>query len=564
MKKVFSLMLALVLVLSLTACGGGDKPAQTGAAGGDSTAAGGETAEKDGAESQGQAGTPKKGGSINVGLNSAPISPNVWCQNDLNSATIMELVCPHLVAMDENGTKYDYLNEPVQVNEDCTVWTITMKEGLSWNDGTPVSAEDLLFTAEYGTSHHIGFFDSYFALVDFEASKVVDERTVEFHLTSGNVNFWNGAGYWIPVMRKSEWESVEDPTTHDYSGAGYGPYYISEWVDGEYVVLSRNPHFTLANDGEGALLDEIVFRVYTDENAMILALQNGEVDVCANFLSASSVTQLQNNPEYLIESVPSLGYAFISFSQTNELLTDVKVRQAIAMSVNRDALVNVAFAGAATAMETPISPVYTEFTKANITQPAYDTAAAGALLEEAGYKDTNGDGIRETADGTKLSFTIMYKSTLANVDGVMSILQAGTKEAGIELVLQPVDAATFSANVTQGHKYDISYSSWGTIDDVDTTLLTCFGIGQTLNFMEFNSQEQEDLLLAMQGETDYEKRVEMLDQWQTWFVENLPTCHLLVPNNTYVANTANYEGWAICPGNYGFMDCPNFVNVYKK
>ena len=185
-------------------------------------------------------------------------------------------------------------------------------------------------------------------------------------------------------------------------------------------------------------------------------------------------------------------------------------------------------------------------------------------MDEAGYKDTDGDGIRETADGKKLSFTIMYKSTLANVDGVMSILQAGTKEAGIELVLQPVDAATFSANVTQGHKYDISYSSWGTIDDVDTTLLTCFGIGQTLNFMEFNSQEQEDLLQAMQGETDYEKRLEMLDQWQTWFVENLPTCHLLVPNNTYVTNTANYDGWAICPGNYGFMDCPNFVNVYKK
>ncbi len=234
------------------------------------------------------------------------------------------------------------------------------------------------------------------------------------------------------------------------------------------------------------------------------------------------------------------------------------------MCVNRDALVNVAFAGAATAMETPISPVYTEFVKSNITQPAYDTAAAGTLLEEAGYKDTDGDGIRETADGKKLSFTIMYKSTLANVDGVMSILQAGMKEAGIELVLQPVDSATFSANVTQGHKYDISYSSWGTIDDVDTTLLTCFGIGQTLNFMEFNSQEQEDLLLAMQGETDYEKRVEMLDQWQTWFVENLPTCHLLVPNNTYVTNTTKFGGWVICPGNYGYMDCPNFVNVYAK
>lgn len=89
--------------------------------------------------------------------------------------------------------------------------------------------------------HHIGFFDSYYGLVDFEKSSCPDERTVEFALTSGNVNFWKGAGNWIPVMRESEWSSVEEPTTYSYSGAGYGPYYVSEWVDGEYVTLSAIP-----------------------------------------------------------------------------------------------------------------------------------------------------------------------------------------------------------------------------------------------------------------------------------------------------------------------------------
>lgn len=153
---------------------------------------------------------------------------------------------------------------------------------------------------------------------------------------------------------------------------------------------------------------------------------------------------------------------------------------------------------------------------------------------------------------------------MTNADGIMSILKSGTAEAGIELVLQPMDAATFSANVTQGHQYDISYSSWGTIDDVDTTLLTCFGIGQTLNFMEFNSEEQEALLVAMQSETDYDTRVDLLNQWQTWFVENLPTCHLFVPNNTYVANTANFGGWSIALGNSAYLACANFVGVYAK
>ena len=385
--------------------------------------------------------------------------------------------------------------------------------------------------------------------MDPDKSSCLDDRTVEFVLTSGNVNFWKGAGFWMPIMRESEWSSVEEPTTYSYSGAGYGPYYISEWVDGEYVTLERNPYFTQANDGTGAYVDEVVFRVYTDENAMVLALQNGEIDVCANFLSASSISQLQSNPNYQIDTVGSLGYALITFSQTNELLQDVNVRKALAASCDREALVNVAMSGAATPMYTPISPIYGDFTASDIRQPEFDTDAAAAILENAGYVDTDGDGIRESADGKPLSFTITYKSTLTNVDGVMSILSSDFAKAGVELKLQPVDAATFSANVTQGHQYDISYSSWGTIDDVDTTLLTCFGIGQTLNFMEFNSQEQEDLLQAMQSETDYNKRVELLNEWQTWFVENLPCCHLFVPNNTYAADTTNFTGWHLSPGN---------------
>ena len=99
---------------------------------------------------------------------------------------------------------------------------------------------------------------------------------------------------------------------------------------------------------------------------------------------------------------------------------------------------------------------------------------------------------------------------------------------------------------------------------MDTTLLTCFGIGQTLNFMEFNSQEQEDLLQAMQGETNYEARLDLLNQWQTWFVENLPTCHLFVPNNTYVADTTNFEGWTLTPGNSAFLSCACFTGVHAK
>ena len=82
--------------------------------------------------------------------------------------------------------------------------------------------------------------------------------------------------------------------------------------------------------------------------------------------------------------------------------------------------------------------------------------------------------------------------------------------------------------------------------------------------MEYDDPVQEEMLLAMQGEPDYEKRVEMLNEWQTYFVENMPACHLLVPNNSYAADTTNFGGWSIVPGNSAYLNCAQFVSVYAK
>ena len=540
-KRIAAAILAAIMAVTMAACGNNSDPdsSQSGSAGD---------------------GTPTVGGTLTVGLNANPVSANIWVQNDLNSATIMNLVCPNLVTMDAEGNKYGYLADATS-NEDCTEWTITLKD-LYWNDGTPVTAEDLAFTATYGVEHQIGFSDSYYGRV--AEAEVVDEKTVIFRLESADVNFFNGGCYWIPIMRQSEFESVEDPLNYTYSGDGYGPYYIDEWVDGQYISLKRNEYFTLANDGQGAYIDNILFRVYTDENAMVLALENGEVDMCANYISSNSQTQLSSNSVYQLMSVDGLGYGQLSYSQTNKLLQDVNMRVAISMCIDREALVAVGMSGEATAMYTPVSPVYHDFVASDIQQPGYDTAAAKALLESNGYADTDGDGILESADGTKASFTVTYKSSIQNVDNVMEIIRTAAAEAGIELKLEPVDASTYSAKVTNGQTFNISYNTWGTIDDVDTTLYTCYGIGQTLNFMQYNNEEMDNLLIQMKTEPDRDKRIEMLDQWQELWVENMPCAMTYVPKQTYVANTTNFGGFDLVFGNSGYLNCAQAVSIYAK
>ena len=545
-KRVLSALLAVAMGVSMAACGGSSESGSTSASSAASTSQ--------------EASAPGVGGTLTVGLNANPVSSNIWVQNDLNSSVIMNLVCPNLVTMDETGNKYGYLAEATS-NEDCTQWTITLKD-LYWNDGTPVTAEDVAFSTTYGVEHQIGFFDSCYGHV--ASTEVVDDKTVVFNLESADVNFFNGGFYWIPIMRKSEFESVTDPLNYIYSGAGYGPYYVDEWVDGQYVSLKRNPYFTQANDGQGAYLDNILFRVYTDENAMVLALENGEIDVCANYISANSQTQLAANEKYLLTTVDGLGYGQLSYSQTNALLQDVNMRQAISMCIDREALVAVGMNGEATAMYTPISPVYQDFVASNIQQPAFDTAAAKSLLESNGYADTDGDGILESADGTKASFTVSYKTSIQNVDNVMEILRTGAAQAGIELKLEPLDASTYSAKVTNGQTFDISYSIWGTIDDVDTTLYTCYGIGQTLNFMQYNNEEMDNLLIAMKSEPDRAKRIEMLDQWQQLWVDNMPSAMTYVPKQTYVANTEKFAGFSAVLGNCGYLNCAQAIGIYAK
>lgn len=547
-KRALSALLAAALALSLAACGGSASSSTAGTSSAETAA----TAQ--------EAGTPTTGGTLTVGLNANPVSANVWVQNDLNSSVIMNLVCPNLVTMDENGTKYGYLASATS-NEDCTEWTVTLKD-LYWNDGTPVTAEDVAFSTQYGVEHQIGFFDSYYGQVD--SAEVVDDKTVTFKLKSADVNFFNGGFYWIPIMRKSEWESVSDPMNYVYSGAGYGPYYVDEWVDGQYISLKRNPYFTQANDGQGAYLDNILFRVYTDENAMVLALENGEIDTCADYISSNSQTQLAADSRYLLTTVDGLGYGQLSYSQTNTLLQDVNMRKAISMCIDREALVTVGMNGEATAMYTPVSPIYKDFVASNIQQPAFDTAGAKSLLESNGYSDTDGDGILESADGTKASFSLSYKSSIQNVDNVLEIIRSDAAEAGIELKLEPMDASTYSAKVTNGQTFDIAYNTWGTIDDVDTTLYTCYGIGQTLNFMQYNNEEMDNLLLAMKTEPDRNKRIEMLDQWQQLWVDNMPCAMTYVPKQTYVTNTDKFGGFSAVLGNCGYLNCAQAVEIYQK
>lgn len=504
---------------------------------------------------------PSVGGNLVVGITGDPYNIAPWLSNDLNSSLVMNIALPPLMVTDNQGKKVPYIIKDYQISSDAKVYTVTIHEGLTWHDGKPFTTDDLAFTAHYVVEKKLGFGADMYSVV--EKTEVVDQTTIKYYLKTPQVNFLNQVGFWVPIMPKHIYESVEDPNAFQFNGVGYGPYKLKEYKKGEYYTFERVPNWPLANNGQGAYLETITFRVFPDANALVLAIKNGEVHVSGSPIPVAAQKQLEAEGErFGVKRVNSLGFGYFAFSYKNELLKDVNVRKAIAMTIDRDALVNTAIQGGAIKMETPISPVYADLVKSQIKFPAFDIEGAKKVLEDAGYVDKDNDGIRESATGKKLEFELIYRTTTANIDAIANIFKANAEKAGIKINLKPVDPATYTDRVVKQRNFDMNVIDWGVIDDPDSSLGTIYLSTAALNFMNYKNEKIDQILLQSQVEPDYNKRVELMNEFQKEYVKELPTVNTWVRINAY-GYSKDFAGWDLTPGLHGLLAAKDIVKVYK-
>lgn len=549
-KRTTVLLTSLLLMISLlvTACGGNSNQNATS------------TTQVAQSETN-VAAEPAVGGDLVIGITGDPYNLATWLSNDMNSSMVMNLALPPLMVTDENGNKVPYIIKNYEISDDAKVYTVTIHDGLTWHDGKEFTTEDLAFTAEYVAKHKLGYGADMYSNV--EKMEIVDKTTIKYYLKNPQVNFLTQVGFWVDVMPKHIYENVDDPMNFEYNGVGYGPYKLVDYKKGEYYSFKRVENWPLANDGKGAYIENITFRVFPDANALVLAMKNGEVHVSGSALPIAAQKQLEASPdEFGIMKVNSLGYGYFSFSYKNELLRDFNVRKAIAMTIDRDALVNTAMQGGAIRMDTPISPVYKDLVKSNITFPAFDIEGAKSLLESSGYIDRDNDGIRESASGKKLEFELIYRTTTANVDSIANIFKANAEKAGIKINLKPVDPATYTDKVTKQRDYDINVIDWGVIDDPDSSLSTIYASNAQLNFMNYKNEKIDELLAKSMQEPNYEERIKIMDEFQKEFVNELPAINTWVRINAY-GYSKKFAGWDLTPGLYGVVDVKDIVKVYE-
>jgi len=484
---------------------------------------------------------------------------NFWSSNDVNTQVLQEAVMPRYGYMDENGNVKPNLLRQIDVKDGARTFVLHLKPNLKWHDGVPFSADDVIFTGEYLVKHKL-FQNTRFSNV--ASVRKIDNLTVEYKLKAPQVGFADVMMFWVAPMPKHRWEKVTDPMTitDDSQGlVGLGPFKLTEWKKGQHYILNRNPDWPAAL-GVPAI-DRIVYRVYKDENSIVLALRTGEIDATSRQFLPSMAAQFRKNPQYRIFETQSPGYSYIGFNhKKSEFAADLAVRQAIAHCVDRPKIVKLALEGNGAAMPGSVSPIYKDFVKSKIEYPAYDIEAAKKLLRDAGYADTDGDGIVEK-NGKKLSIKMMYEGSRNDYDKSVRIIKEDARKAGIDLVLEPVDRQVYMDRQSKTKEYEMLFVQWGAIVVVYDSFYNLYGKDAFLNYSGFQNPELEKWAKDAKESATLAESIKPMDEAQKVVVHQIPTLAVWMPNLIFVAS-AKFDGYLPYPSSSnGAISLISLLNI---
>ena len=387
------------------------------------------------------------GGTATIAQWSEPGNLNPLIFPTTYDTNIQELVFARLIRPQEDLSFEPDLAESWDVSEDARTLTFTLREGLTWHDGTPLTAEDVAFTfrsmaeSDYGGGRfaEISVIEGAQAYRDGEADSVagidvVDDRTIAFTTTEPFAPFLPVVGgifilpehvYGeVPVER---WQ--EDATNREPLGAG--PFVFDEYRPGEFVSVRAFEDYW-----EGRpCLDRLIVR-FGDQNTLLAALLNGEIDAAP--VPIDGAADVQDDPSLELQVVDTLTFQYIGTNLRNPVLNDPAVRRAIAHGVNRQAMVNGLLQGYGTTLDT-IFPTNHWSYPSDVEPIAYDPEEAARLLDEAGW--TLDGGVR-TKDGETLALRLFVPTGNQVRERTAPIIQANLRNLGIEVEIRTMDFAT--------------------------------------------------------------------------------------------------------------------------
>ena len=558
-RMLLFLTVAIITSLMLVSCGPASAPTQNGAP----SEPTGETVQ--------EADSDK---SITIVIAEDPPSFNPMVADSGYDALVMELVMLGMTDVDPNGNVFPELaaslpsieTGDVVLDEEAGTMSVTwkMREDVEWQDGTPVTADDVLFTwnaisdpvngswipgSDYIDS--VEQVDQYSFVVNYNA--IYPGFLTQFG--GEQVAIWP-AHYCDAEQGFVAWDCGRQPLSN-------GPFILDEWVEGDHMTFSKNPNFYLAGKPE---IERVVVRMVPEDSVRKTMMMNGDADIDM-WININTINDLKDDPNAKVSLSPTDRWVMRLFMNQAEkgttdsaatphpILSDVRVRQAIRMAVDVDTINTEIFGGLA-------NPVWTEFFRppyaCEVPRPAFDPEAAQALLEEAGWTDSDGDGIREcngcttAKSGYKMEMEfITYAEFGEPLELTQQLIAEMLGNIGIQMNISVVEGSVLwdlseNGGIEQSGNFDIDLWDDG-YAGVDPTDYLWEAYSQEAmepdggwNFFRWNNPEV-DALIDEAYTLDEETRQDTFCKIADHINEEVPIIHLFtVPNAE--AYSARIEG----------------------
>lgn len=525
-------MLILLVAMALASCTQSPSPTEPSTVEAPTTSEDGASEETNGLEAgtEGDEEDPAADEAtvtLRVGLASDTLGMDPHLFVNKTSTNYTELLYDSLLTFDESTNIAPGLAESYEQIDDVT-WTFNLREDVTFHDGKPLTAEDVKYSLE--RIQELSPKKALFAPI--ETVDVVDQYTVQINLSSP-------FGPLLTYLALPGTASIVDQATVEANGDlsnvanGTGPFKLVEWQQGSHTTMVANEGYFVEDQ---PIVDELIIHVVPDEVAASARLRAGELD-WIELYSYAEVEALRAAPGLTVMETPVIDWKFMLFNTSKPPFDDVKVRQAIAMGLDRQQIVDTALFGLGQPAEAGASAP--PGTWAYVDYPLYDTPdadAAQGLLQEAGY----GDGF---------PMTIRFPSNWPIYGEIVTPIQAQLQALGIDAELEAVEFGVLIEELGAG-QFDAVVSGWAGKIDPDEQLYEVFHSEGALNWGKFSDPEVDDLLEQGRAATELEERQGFYFEAQRRLMELSPELFLIYPT-AYFGMSDSVTGFTARPdGSY--------------
>ncbi len=493
---------------------------------------------------------PVHGGTYVEGMVGTPQYLNpLLATSDVDRA-VVALVFEGLSRLRPDGSVDPALAESWEVSPGATVYTCTLRSAARWHDGQPVTAADVLFTLDLVRSPETPDPNQMKELWSRVQVEALDERHLRFTLERPYAPFLSYTTLPIlPVHALQDIAPADLPLSpFNLQPVGSGPFrfvQIQESADGDLSLdLEANPYYYR----ELPYLGGIHIRFYREKGALVEALFQEEVDGAFAAFSGEALGRLDERSDLVAYRTYLQACTILFLNTQSPCLSDQRVRQAIAHGLDRAALLQP-FQGSVFPATGPISPISWAY-KPDLAPLPYDPAAAATMLEEAGWRDADGDHIRER-DIRSLELTLLTQEVPAERVAVAQGIERQLAPLGIAVrVVVLDDPAEFRRRVA-AREFDMLLYGWGQLgrDPDEFALWHSSQVGEEgLNLSSFRNPAVDELLERGRSILDRDQRTAIYWEFQERFVQNVPAIPLYYPVYTYVLS-ARVHGVELQPLN---------------